>query len=334
MSYARILALAALIALPSSSFAQSPAATPPPPIPAWQQQATEAETARNFDRAIDLYSAAAVEAPNPIPMLIQVGRLQRLAGRHDAAQATYEDVLRRAPANPRAMLGMVAVEVARQNLEAAEGWLEQAVTSGLSLTALQSHPDLAPLRSRPAYAVQLERADQLANPCRHQPEFAAFDFWIGDWDIYVNGQFAGRNLITREMNGCIIHERADLVGGYRGESLNYYDPLDRIWKQTFVSNGANVVVYTGSSPRAGRMEMSGTSVAPGSTSAQLQRVVWELQADGTLTHVVSVSNDNGATWGPGFVGLYRPTDRQTPTRDPDATYPYNDALSRPASPAQ
>ena len=329
MSYAKLVLVVALTAVPAASIAQTPASSSVQ-TPAWQQQAADLEKKGDFEGAIRLYRNAAEPAENPVPTLIQLARLQRLAGDPDSARATYEDVLRRTPNNPRAMLGMTIVETLRGNLEDAERWLARAVTAGVPPKVLEKEAELAPLRSRETYRTQLELATRLANPCRHEPEFAAFDFWIGDWDIYVNGQPAGRNLITREMNGCIIHERAELASGYRGESLNYYDPLERLWKQAFVSNGANVIHYSGRSPRAGLMEMNGTSVAPGSTSAQLQRVVWELLPDGSVTHTVRVSNDDGRTWSQGFSGHYRRTNRTTPTRDPDSIFPYNNALSRPA----
>ena len=48
-------------------------------------------------------------------------------------------------------------------------------------------------------------------PACPAPEARQFDFWIGDWDIYVGSQKGAENLITREMNGCMIRERYSSV---------------------------------------------------------------------------------------------------------------------------
>jgi hypothetical protein len=334
MPYSKLFLAAALVSAAAASSAQTPAASSAQ-TPGWQIQANEAEQARDFDRAIGLYREAAAQAQNPVPLLMQIGRLQRLAGQMDAAQATYENVLLRAPANPGPMLGMAIVETARRNLDGANGWIGRAVAAGLNPGVMEAQAALAPLRTTEAYRTHLAQADRQANPCRHQPEYSAFDFWIGDWDIYVGGTLAARNIITREMNGCIIHERYQRVNGFvRGESINYYNAQLRRWEQTWVAGSGNVIVYQGNSPREGVMELSGSAWSPGAPGVQLQRVVWARTAEAGLTQTVSVSNDNGQTWNPGFHGVYVRTNRTTPTRNPDDTYPYNDALSRPAGTAR
>ena len=95
-----------------------------------------------------------------------------------------------------------------------------------------------------------------------------------------------------------------------------------------------MIIYAGNSPRDGVMELAGSSWTPGTPGVQLERVVWARTPDGGLTQTASVSSDNGQTWSPGFAGTYVRSNRTTPTRDPDATYPYNDALSRPPATAQ
>ena len=49
----------------------------------------------------------------------------------------------------------------------------------------------------------------------------AFDFSIGDWDVTnATNDKHTHNLITREYDGCVIHEHYTGPKGYTGESLN------------------------------------------------------------------------------------------------------------------
>ena len=232
------------------------------------------------------------------------------------------------------MLSMAVVESQAKNSDAANEWIGKAVAAGALPFQLESPPGARrPFAKRPRYKAHLQQATRFANPCRFEPEYSAFDFWIGDWDIYVNGQMIARNIVTREMNGCIVHERYQTANGaIRGESINYYDPQEKRWKQNWVSGGGNVIAYAGNSPRQGVMELNGTSVAPGAPGVQLQRVVWERTPDDGLTQTVSTSNDNGKTWSPGFAGRYVRSKRPIQGMGPDDNYPINTALA-PAAPA-
>jgi len=119
----------------------------------------------------------------------------------------------------------------------AQEWLNKAVDFGAVPVQIDSIAEFKPLHGTKPYRDNYERALRGANPCRYAPEFSAFDFWIGDWDVYANGRLVARNIITKEMNGCIIHERYQTTNGaIRGESINYYDPIEKKWKQNWVSN--------------------------------------------------------------------------------------------------
>src|SRR5689334_20842315 len=59
-----------------------------------------------------------------------------------------------------------------------------------------------------------------ADPACSTTEHRQFDFWIGEWQVRTpDGKVAGRNHITREYTGCVIHEHYSTDRGYSGESL-------------------------------------------------------------------------------------------------------------------
>ncbi|HZP65437.1 MAG TPA: hypothetical protein VFB32_03950, partial [Rudaea sp.] len=74
-------------------------------------------------------------------------------------------------------------------------------------------------------------------PSCTDPAYRGFDFWLGDWNVHKSdGALAGHNRITREYNGCVIHEHYTTEHGYSGESLNIYDASRKVWHQTWVDN--------------------------------------------------------------------------------------------------
>ena len=98
-------------------------------------------------------------------------------------------------------------------------------------------------------------------PTCDAPEHRQFDFWLGDWDVTTpDGKPAGRNAITRELNGCVLHERWAGAGGTKGESFNIWDRVSKQWHQTWVSDNGALLLLTGRFEN-GVMELTGTSGA-------------------------------------------------------------------------
>lgn len=138
------------------------------------------------------------------------------------------------------------------------------------------------------------------------PEHRQFDFWIGEWVVHVpDGRRAGHNTITREMDGCVLHESYHTDRGYRGESFNAYDAGRGVWHQTWVDNAGLVLRLDGGS-KDGSMILSGETVGTDG-SVSLQRITWSV-LDGDPDRVRQLwetSTDGGETWEVAFDGEYR-----------------------------
>ena len=136
-------------------------------------------------------------------------------------------------------------------------------------------------------------------PCG-SPEHRQFDFWLGDWDVFLpDGTRAGENLIEAVLGGCVLRESWQGRGGLNGTSLNGYDASDQRWHQTWVDN------------RGGRLELTGVlrdrsmvlaSGAPGAGTQQ--RITWTPQADGSVRQLWESSTDAGKSWTVAFDGRY------------------------------
>ena len=135
-----------------------------------------------------------------------------------------------------------------------------------------------------------------------QPEHRQFDFWVGEWDVIVNGKPAGVNSITKEMKGCVIHERWSGTGGLRGESFNIWDRTRKKWHQTWVTDTGGLLVLEGEFAD-GAMQMRGETMSP--KGPVMNRVAWTPSPDGGLRQFWQTSNDGGATWQTAFDGVYR-----------------------------
>ncbi len=135
------------------------------------------------------------------------------------------------------------------------------------------------------------------------PEHRQFDFWVGDWDVTTpDGKPAGRNSITRELNGCVIHEHWTGAGGMNGQSFNMWDRVKKQWHQTWVADNGNLLLLDGTFQN-GSMQLTGSS-GPAERLVS-NRITWTPNADGTLRQHWEVSSDGGKTWKSAFDGRYR-----------------------------
>jgi hypothetical protein len=153
-------------------------------------------------------------------------------------------------------------------------------------------PDVAEQNVRPA----------TAPPCQ-APQFAQFDFWLGEWEV-VNpkGVRAGTNSITRIHGGCVVAEAWQGAGGVTGSSFNMYTPSTRKWHQVWVDSSGMLLRLEGEFI-GGAMRLQGTGLTPEGTT--LNRVTWTPRPDGTVRQLWESSNDRGRSWQTVFDGMYR-----------------------------
>ena len=141
----------------------------------------------------------------------------------------------------------------------------------------------------------------VAAPC-DAPAHRSFDFWLGTWQVRTpDGKLQGVNKIEREYDGCVLHERYQTGGNYRGESLNMYDAGDKRWHQTWVDNTGTLLLLEGGI-RDGKMVMEGqTANADGVPTRH--RISWTPNADGSVRQLWE-STDAKGQWTTAFDGLY------------------------------
>lgn len=143
---------------------------------------------------------------------------------------------------------------------------------------------------------------QAAEPTCDAPEYRAFDFWLGDWEVRTpDGKLAGTNRITREYGGCVLHEHYSTDRGYSGESLNIYDASRKRWHQSWVDSSGTLLLLEGGL-HDGKMVLEGQTLDDDAKPIR-HRITWTPNADGSVRQFWE-STDAAGTWGTAFDGQY------------------------------
>ena len=147
--------------------------------------------------------------------------------------------------------------------------------------------------------------------CIHDELYGMLDFWLGDWDVFVDDNLVGTNTIEKTMKGCAVLEHWQSIDGGRGTSLFYVDG-QRTWKQVWVTEYGRMpggVKEKTHQPLAEthQIRFQGRVYAEDDKS-YLDRTTLTDLGNGRVRQVIEVSMDEGITWRAAFDAEYRPTD--------------------------
>lgn len=171
----------------------------------------------------------------------------------------------------------------------------------LAAAAPQSAPPLAPATTLPKPPkVDCTDADH-----------RAFDFWIGDWDVFAAGSKTPvAHSKIEKIVGCAISETFDQFTGpggkpidYHGRSISAYAPADKGWRQYYVDTGGSAAMLTGGI-------VGGAMVLVSRNGPVTNRMTVKANPDGSVSQRGEFSSDDGKTWSPGYDFTYR---RRAPT---------------------
>lgn len=155
-----------------------------------------------------------------------------------------------------------------------------------------------------ALGVPAQAQEDAPAPCEGEA-YRAFDFWLGDWWVNgADGSFAGSNRVTSEEEGCLILERWTSARGATGQSYNFLDPANGLWRQLWVSEGA-VIDYSGSLNAEGEMVLEG-EIAYRSGRIAPFRGTWTPMEDGSVRQHFQEQDTETGEWSDWFIGLYQP----------------------------
>jgi hypothetical protein len=131
-------------------------------------------------------------------------------------------------------------------------------------------------------------------------EYHQLDFWLGDWDTFESGDattLIARTHVNLIAVGCAVHELYEQTDGLIGDSILSFDPVRKLWQQTWVTNRGSLMVIAGRF-KDGALTMEGEMHARDGSSL-LQRITWKTEGSSVRESAVK-SKDDGKTWVPAF----------------------------------
>lgn len=139
--------------------------------------------------------------------------------------------------------------------------------------------------------------------CSRDPHFNDFDFWLGEWNVTdsVSGNQAGHNTIAKEMASCLVAETWQGSSGTGGKSLNYYNPLTRLWRQVWVAPGYAIDIAGGL--KDGAMVLEG-SIEYFADARYDFRGTWTPRDDGSVRQLFEQYDPDSESWVVWFDGIY------------------------------
>jgi beta-lactamase regulating signal transducer with metallopeptidase domain len=179
--------------------------------------------------------------------------------------------------------------------------LELAIKEGFqSYKILSEDVDWIALRDDPRFVSLLDKLHELNGDVYRQ-----FDFFIGDWTVTDgSGKTLGYNLVTADAKGYLISEKWTGADGSTGSSINFYDPADNLWKQTWVNGAGNVLRLSGVF-REGAMYFKGESIQKNGTKEQIRMTIAPIENQ-KVNQTVFKSTDNGQSWVQSYNVIYQP----------------------------
>lgn len=297
------------LASPSVSFAAKPApAASTAAAPATMEDANKLYQAEDWTHAAEAFAAVVKADPKNGRAWFRLGVCQQRLKSYDQAIASY----RRAEAiahNPTVMYNLACAFSLAGAPDSAFAWLGRMADAGYGRPeALKSDADLASLRGDARFDATVERLQRIATPCAFSPEARQFDFWIGSWDVRTpQGDLAGTNDVKPGAGGCVLVENWKSAQGGPGQSLNFYDPDAKLWRQIWVDSNAQVTRFEGTFTE-GQMRFHGERVMTGGQRVPVKMTFTPLP-DGRVRQMGESSSDGGKSWSVEYDLYYSPARR-------------------------
>ncbi|HEY4307618.1 MAG TPA: tetratricopeptide repeat protein [Gemmatimonadaceae bacterium] len=263
---------------------------------------------RDWKRLVALYEPMTRTDPDSGIAWIRLGSGLHELGRYGEAAPAYRQALRLNFQPAPSELRLARVLARTKQLDSAMFHLDRAATAGIAVEQMTGEPDLRPLQNDPRYKALIARLEDTRYPCRKAPETHQLDFWVGDWVVTgwtgpsVTLGRRAENHIQPELEHCVIRERWTSATGGKGESMNFWDPNRRAWRQIWMDEGQWSLDYEGEY-KDGAMRFHGWTLGPNG-ARRLEKLTFFNLAPDTVRQLFEQSTDSGKTWRTTFDGRY------------------------------
>jgi hypothetical protein len=260
-------------------------------------QANQLYSAKNWSAAAPAFEAITRAEPDNALAWLRLGVSRHKLGQYTSAVEAYKHVESNPQIGPSALYREAASLAKLNRNQEAIASLDKAVDAGLAqASTFQQDADLASLHEESGFKAVIEKADTIAHPCVHRPEYRQFDFWIGEWDVVTTQGHnpAGTSSIQPIIDQCVLLENWTGGGGGTGKSFNHYDTSRKIWMQDWVDSQSNSIHFEGKL-EDGVMSYYADSRKPDGTPIRRHLQFFKLDAD-HVRQFSQQSSDGGKSW--------------------------------------
>jgi tetratricopeptide (TPR) repeat protein len=274
------------------------------------QQADSLYYAGNYKMAKTMYEKLLPDTSTDALHIYRMGFSFYSLGNNAMAEKYFGRSLSFNPQPP--LKGMLLSRLARTSAlknkqKEAIDYLDSAVNAGyLAIGEIDTVKDFSGIRQNQKFKEVRNRLYNQLYPCMNDPHAREFDFWIGQWDVYVTGsnRYAGNSAIEKISGGCAILENWKSTAS-EGKSLNFIDDSTHKWKQVWVgsyANGKQDFVNGEYKDSAMRFSFE-TNDAQGNKI--LGRFTFFNEGASQVRQLNETSTDGGSTWVVGYDFTYK-----------------------------
>lgn len=266
------------------------------------QEADKLYQAQNWEAAAQAYDALTKANPAQGLAWYRLGFALNSLGKY----AQGAEALQKCVAighRPQAMYALAHSYALMKDKDHAFEWLTKAVENNLPQPRqIRTDTNLTNLRDDPRFQTLLALVEQKALVCMNMPEYRQFDFWVGDWDVFdPAGRQVGTNKVVLLQDGCIVEENWTSASGGTGQSFNFYNPITKMWHQSYMDSAASNWMMDGEY-KDGALRYEGAIYAP--NSKVLVKMTFTNLGPDKVRQTAETSSDQGKTWAPVWDGMY------------------------------
>ncbi len=278
------------------------------PVQQAMQGATQAMQAQDWPKAIKGFERVLELDPNNSMASFRLAYCVHASGDMERAIPLHEAAAKFPQARPVALYNLGCAHAVLGHTDKAFEALKTAIEAGFNgagspegLAGAYSDPDLASIRDDARFAKLFGTAPGAKDKVS---DAKLAHFWVGKWDCYsaTTKAKAGTNELTLRNKGSVILEHWEASGGTSGESWNWFNPAEGVWKQVWLDASGSVTEFVGTRQGDGIMYEGTTSDAPG----VIQRMHVRPIENGRVRQTGTSSKDEGKTWTPAYDLIYVP----------------------------
>ncbi len=266
----------------------------------------DAFQANDFDRAVRAFKACHEKDNKEPTVLFMLGYSLTSNQAYDEAipylkaaiQAKYKSV-------GNAYFQLARCYAAKGALQNAFTQLSQAADAGFPAVGRLDSSEFDVVRNSTEFISIQEKIKANAFPCLKNKENARFDFWVGEWEVYLKGKLIAKSTIRKAEGGCAILEDYQVLNGsYSGHSISYYNDREKRWNQYWVGSAGDKSEYYETENYEDALQFL-TKGVDAKGDVAWTKMSYNQVDENTVVQKLMVSKDEGVTWNAGFSGTYK-----------------------------